>query len=321
MPLESLLELVQTLSSRIDRHGPALRQSEALTRYALIDPLLRGLGWDTSDPGMVIPEYRSGNGRADYALMKDGSPTMMLEAKSLDTPLQDTGLAQGINYCLMQGTSFFCVSDGRQWEIYETHKPVPIDEKQIVSFNLKNMSVSEVCLKALALWRPGVESGQVSVAQTPIVELPKPQQSTSETEIPIIQPEPLVPMPENGEWQSLSEFNLEKGSPLPSEIQFPDGTKVQTPRLRSIIIEVARWLMNNNLLNPSHCPVQLPNSHTRYVVNTEPYHQSGKEFHTHEQISSLYIYTHGNRFGIVRRTREFIKHMGQDPTQFKVRIS
>ena len=83
MPLESLLELVHTLSDRIDQHGSALRQSEALTRYALIDPLLRELGWDTSDPEMVIPEYRSGNGRADYALMNNSSPAMMVEAKSL----------------------------------------------------------------------------------------------------------------------------------------------------------------------------------------------------------------------------------------------
>ena len=90
MPLETLLELVQTLSHRIDRHGPALRQSEALTRYALIDPLLRELGWNTSNPDMVIPEYRSGNGRADYALMNNGSPAMMVEAKSLGTPLRDT---------------------------------------------------------------------------------------------------------------------------------------------------------------------------------------------------------------------------------------
>ena len=66
MPLESLLELVETLGDRIDRHGPALKQSEALTRYALIDPLLRELGWDTSDPWMVMPEYRVRIFRADY---------------------------------------------------------------------------------------------------------------------------------------------------------------------------------------------------------------------------------------------------------------
>ena len=55
MPLESLLELVETLRERIITHRAVLSQSEALTRYALIDPLLRELGWDTEDPTMVDP--------------------------------------------------------------------------------------------------------------------------------------------------------------------------------------------------------------------------------------------------------------------------
>ena len=54
MILESLLELVETLKARIDTHGDQLRQSEALTRYALIDPLLRELGWDTEDPDVKV---------------------------------------------------------------------------------------------------------------------------------------------------------------------------------------------------------------------------------------------------------------------------
>ena len=37
---------------------PALRQSEMQTRYALIDPLLRELGWDTENPALVRPEYK-----------------------------------------------------------------------------------------------------------------------------------------------------------------------------------------------------------------------------------------------------------------------
>ena len=62
MLLEELLSVVETLRGRIAAHGPALRQSEALTRYALIDPLLRGLSWDTADPSQVVVEYRSESG-------------------------------------------------------------------------------------------------------------------------------------------------------------------------------------------------------------------------------------------------------------------
>ena len=50
MPLESLHSLVETLKERIQDHSDALSVNETLTRYALIDPLLRELGWDTADP-------------------------------------------------------------------------------------------------------------------------------------------------------------------------------------------------------------------------------------------------------------------------------
>ncbi len=102
MVLENLLILIEKLRGRIDRHGDALRQSEALTRYALIDPLLRELGWDTEDPDVVVPEYSSGGGRVDYALCKNGKSVIMLEAKKLDTPLNDA-IGQGIQYCLVGG--------------------------------------------------------------------------------------------------------------------------------------------------------------------------------------------------------------------------
>ena len=49
MPLENLLTRVETLRDRVDDYGPALRKNEMLTRYALIDPLLRELGWDIED--------------------------------------------------------------------------------------------------------------------------------------------------------------------------------------------------------------------------------------------------------------------------------
>ena len=329
MPLESLLELVKTLSDRIDEHGPALRQSEALTRYALIDPLLRELGWDTSDPDMVIPEYRSGNGRADYALMNDGSPAMMVEAKSLGTPLQDSVLAQGINYCLMEGTSYFSVTDGRLWEIYETHKPVPIDEKRIVRFDLTD-NPTQVCLKALALWRPSVESGYIDVGQNPIAGLPQNQPKAQQIqpapiEEPVIQPTPDTLAVDRTDWQPLSEVNLPKGY-SPSEIliqfPFPDKTTVKAKNRNSILMEVTRWLVNQNHLGPSHCPVQLPQASSRHLIHTEPIHPSGRQFSTQsKKVGPLYIETQQQTETIIKITCHIIKTAGQDPSKFKVRIS
>lgn len=112
MPLEDMHSLVESLKKRAHDHDAALRASEMLTRYTLIDPLLRELGWDTADPSQVIPEYKSGNGRADYALLgSDGAPAMMVEAKSLGKPLRDDtdkgSRTQALVYCLQDGIKHF----------------------------------------------------------------------------------------------------------------------------------------------------------------------------------------------------------------------
>ena len=216
MLLESLLECVSKVRECIETHGPSLRRSEAQTRYALIDPLLRELGWNTQDPALVVPEYQSGKVRADYALLSGGRPAMMVEAKSLDTPLGDV-VRQGIGYCLEEGTPHFAVTDGRHWEVYETHRPVPIGEKRIVSFDLKGQSPTEVCLQALALWRPAVQSGHVAPGQAPVASL-----TPEEPVIPDTQPPPVV---DEHEWQPLSGLNPEPGTTRPLEIRYPDDTR------------------------------------------------------------------------------------------------
>ena len=171
MPLDDLFTLIHELRERIDAHGAALRQSEALTRYALIDPLLRALGWNTADPALVVPEYRSGSGSADYALLGNGKPLMMVEAKKLGTPLPAV-VSQVLTYCQEEGTLHFSVTDGRLWEVYETHRPVPKDKKLVVSFDLKDQDPAEVALQALALWRPGVQAGHVTPGHPPIIVPP-----------------------------------------------------------------------------------------------------------------------------------------------------
>ena len=329
MPLEGLLKLVGTLRERIKGHDAALRQSEALTRYALIDPLLRELGWDTANPEMVIPEYRSGSGRADYALMSGDNPAMMVEAKSLDTPLRDGVLAQGINYCLMQGTSFFCVTDGRRWEIYETHKPVPIDQKRIASFDLKD-NPAQVCLNALALWRSGLESGQVGLGQAPVVGLPQQQPTPVEPhavqptpiEDPVVESAPTITAPTRESWLPLSEFNPSKRSTPPSEIKFPDDSTVLVETWKSLEIESIRWLVCNDFLSHFDCPIQLPRAKTRFFIHETPIHPTGSLFSHRVQIGSLYIEPvrkSGNQ--VVRAIQHVIEYIGQDPAEFRVRVS
>ncbi len=322
MPLENLLTLIEKLRERIDRHGDALRQSEALTRYALIDPLLRELGWDTEDPDMVVPEYSSGSGRVDYALCKNSKSVIMLEAKKLDTPLNDA-IGQGIQYCLVEGTEYFVVTDGRRWETYETHKPVPIDDKRIVQFDLKDPSAADACLKALALWRPSVISGQIAVGATPVIGLPDNQTRTTDPQ-PVEEStvQPTEPDQDDAEWTPLSVFEPQTGDPKPTEILFPDNTSVPIKTWKVIMVEVAKWLINKNILTKDHCPISGSGSRSvkRYLISTDPAHSTGTPFKAPYPIDFFYIETNYSGPNCVENARTIIQHVGQDPAQFKVRL-
>lgn len=359
MLLENLLALVEKLRGRIETHGDSLRQSEWLTRYALIDPLLRELGWDTEDPDMVIPEYSvdiygGRRARADYALMSmsNEKPMIMIEAKKLDERL-DTAVSQGIQGCINTATDFFVVTDGRKWEIYETHKPVQIDQKRIASFDLLMSGVSsEVCLNALVLWRRNVTSESISPMQPPIAGLMSEASSgaaQSTDVMGVAKPAPTISVPQepstpkqpesspiiqtsppatsasftNDGWQSLSNVQPIHHAVKPTQMMFPDNSLVAITAWNQLVIKAVQWLIDNGRLDTSHCPIQRTES--RYIVADQPIHPKGSDFTNAREVKSLYVV---NSFYIelsytvpdtIKNVKFIIECAGMDASQFKVR--
>ena len=316
MILESLLELVETLKERIDEHGDQLRQSEALTRYVLVDPLLRELGWDTGNPALVIPEYQSGNGRADYALLGNEKPVMMVEAKKLGTQLSPV-VDQVVNYCWKEGTEHFSVTDGQRWEVYETLRPGGIDDKRIVEFDLRHSSLGEVCLKALALWRPSVESGSVGPGHESKIGY---TEESPASQAPPSTDSPSPPVDEH-DWQQLTQVSASKVQ-NPVELLFPDGYRTQLKNWGAAPVEVVRWLTAQKILSASDCPIMYSNPRTfRYMVHVQPIHSNGAPFTSPTQVNGLFVERHDNRSALIDKTKAIIQFVGQDPAQFSIRFS
>ena len=317
MPLESLHTLIESLKERIATHNDALRASEALTRYALINPLLRELGWDTANPALVLPEYESGKGRADYALLGcDGKPAMMVEAKKLGSPLRDDApkdsRAQALLYCLMEGTGHFALTDGGRWDIYETNRQGTIDEKLVAEFDLIAQSAADVCLVALALWRPSLEVGEVVPGHAPLIQ-PKPAPS------PAPQPAP-VPPPDELEWRPLSELEVRKHDPPPTDIRFPDKSRQAVRHWKDVAVGITQWLAKNDSLLPSHCPIRRGGKSKLYLVSSKPVHESGKAFISPRQIDSMYMETNFSVVAHIKNTRTVIAHVGENPAKFELRF-
>ena len=106
----------------LDPGAPA-NNHETSTRYLIIDPVLRSLGRDLSDPRDCIVEYRvvEGSQRAvDYALLDgSGNSAILIEAKRIDGYSDDVeNLEQIYGYMLDVETARIIVStNGQYWDI------------------------------------------------------------------------------------------------------------------------------------------------------------------------------------------------------------
>ena len=133
MALDALTDQIETLKERIRSHRDILGRYKSRTRMALIDPLLQGLGWDVSEPNLVVPEFQVGPGWADYALLgTDGQAVATLEAKRLGEPL-DPHRMQMLNYSNAAGIGYAGITNGDRWELYSVFHQAPLQERRLMS--------------------------------------------------------------------------------------------------------------------------------------------------------------------------------------------
>jgi len=297
MPLEDLLKTIEMLQGRIRDHGVLLSQNEIRTRYALVDPLLRALGWDVGNPLEVVPEQDASGGRADYALLEgNGKPAVIVEAKRLDRPLTD-GLHQGIAYCVGEGTPFFAVSDGRRWAIYETFRQVAVNEKLVTEFDILGDSPAAASLKALELWRPNVVGRRT--AAKPHVAVP------------------VARADDESSWIRLSDLRVETHT-KPECLLPPSGEQISTSSWTLLVAHLAQWLADLGRLSDATAPIQVGK---RYVLAQEPTHPDGKSFRRVKRAGPLFIETNYSGPDTVRNCRLIVERAGMQPHDFRVRLA
>ena len=217
MPFDDLVHVIETLKERIGAHRQSLQSNETRTRMALIDPLLRALGWDTEDPALVLPEYES-SGRADYALLGGaGKPSAIIEAKRLGESLANHR-GQMVNYANMSGIPYAGLTDGNIWEFYDVFDRKPLEERRLLHVSIANDAAHECALKLLLLWRANLASGQPIQPSTPVLA------DSAELQPPPSPPAPSsskpVSPPSSEGWIALTEFDTTAGAQAPEAIRF-----------------------------------------------------------------------------------------------------
>ena len=281
--MENLVDLIGILKSKAAKHKAILEKNETMTRYVLIDPLLKELGWDLTDPGVVMLEDRnvSSKNKMDYRM----GNVMIVEAKNLGKMPDKDKVRKYLNETDVQ---YGVVTNGLQWNAYLKGK-----ESVEYSFNLKDDTKS-IISNAINLHRIIADEEIQAKTLPPISTLPPPDGKIPITDITQIMLKP------------------------PAKLYFPDSTTRDVKLWIDMLVFTVEWLVKNRHLTQLHCPIQ----HTPRItiINTRPVHKNGVPFRHKRRVAQFYINSNVSQTYVVRFMIKLINALELDPSEFRVRV-
>jgi hypothetical protein len=125
-------------------------KNEAATRTALVEPFIRALGYDTSNPAEVLPEFGANldlpgvnkDKHVDYGIMKDGKPIILIEVKPYGKD-PSVGIGQLYDYFNKVDARFAIATNGVIYRFYtDLEKRYLLDPTPFLEIDLLNLNES-----------------------------------------------------------------------------------------------------------------------------------------------------------------------------------
>ena len=279
------------LLKRIDKLRKAIKENdnninnETTTRYVLIDPVLRDLGWPLDDPTKIRYEEGEG-GRWDYNLAN----RLLIEAKKLGG-INTRHEEQLIDYLRKNKMKHGVLTDGDTW-IKFTVQADNHDE----DFRIKISSGTSVKIhKKLS-----------DLDQEYVMSMIEPIKHGEPSS-------PPKPNPYNG--TSISEF--QPSGKLPVKLVCQDDKPVICNRWRDILIGVAAHLVDQKYVKESDCPMP-PKLKNPLIITKISHLNKSKIAYRQIPHSRFYVNVNFSRVGIIKNAIKLIKNSKLSPQDFKI---
>ncbi len=152
VPLE-FFEQVRKVSEKVItlKDSDLLKNNEQATKSALIVPLIQTLGYDTSDPMEVYPEFGADapdvkGQKVDYAILRDEKPIILIECKSVGENLNKPhNIAQLFLYFNATHARFGLLTNGVIYKFFTDIEKVNImDSKPFFEFNMLDHQEADI---------------------------------------------------------------------------------------------------------------------------------------------------------------------------------
>ncbi len=144
-----LSDHIESTKRRIKLKLKEIKTEEA-TKTALILPLIRALGYDTTDPFEVEPEYTTDRDtkkgeKVDFALKIDNKVVILVECKWSGFELNAEHTSQLSRYFNCDDAKFAILTNGLQYQFYtDLDHPNKMDRNPFFSFNINESQEHEI---------------------------------------------------------------------------------------------------------------------------------------------------------------------------------
>jgi hypothetical protein len=136
------MSLETTLADITARLRQGKFPNEQAISQGIVLRLLQELGWDTWDTNVVWPEYRTGEGRADFALCCPAcKPCISIEVKQPGKA--EESVRQALEYAFHTGVPFVVLTDGRTWSFYLPAEQGSYEDRRVYKLDLFERPPSE----------------------------------------------------------------------------------------------------------------------------------------------------------------------------------
>jgi hypothetical protein len=328
-PIGNLIETLKQIRETALVNQSKLSKSEASTRSAIIDPILRALGWDTANPRMIEFEKTFTQSRVDYALLdSENKIQIIIEAKPLGGNLSDKHILLSlIMYAIASGVKSIFLTDGVIWEHYTDYSPGNVVSSKTLDLAKDNLLDCAAYLiqimDAARFWQsepqkvePEAEQlskqildlrSEISVLKNTLLLVQKTQvEKVAGEEVKTeTSSKPAYRFVDLDQISSFLGESLTNQKP-PNVLKFPDGTTKEITRWGDILLECCNFVLVNN----PNVPIPLPDAAGKKIklLDTQPpakgvahhkYVYGGRQIFIHANYDSNHCVT--NALYILRK--------------------
>ena len=305
--VDDLQKIIESIKMRLA--SDKLSSHEIRTRYALIDPLLTALGWDVSNPELVIPEYASGDGskagRPDYKM----GNTMVVEAKRRDIQLGDEFEKKVLMYMEKHRVWYGVLTNGKVWQIYRTQKNlIPGLEKTIIEFDLRE-NCDAIVRKAERLCEHVIRCDH---------RPPQARHSSTDSGKRRWHLRVRGTMPR--EWKepnpehkiALNQVARNHALDLLNKLEAPDNYVISLESEKDIPVFVADWLVQKDILSERHCPIKAEDGNV--IFDKEKLRRNDRRYDKAEPVGRFYVDADPQK--AAQSACKLIEDSGGEPSEF-----